>query len=147
MEKVTKEIEEIVNRETRAWDTKDVDLLLTIFHPDFVWPFPRTPHSHDPIEWYFVLGRYDPQRWKKFYQEFFDTHSLTHNIREIIKTEISKEGDGAFAVVDTNTAGTVTNQYGGASTATLPGMAHTIIGTIARTYSASGFALINTCLE
>jgi ketosteroid isomerase-like protein len=103
MEKVTKEIEEIVNRETRAWDTKDVDLLLTIFHPDFVWPFPRTPHSHDPIEWYFVLGRYDPQRWKKFYQEFFDTHSLTHNIREIIKTEISKEGDGAFAVVDIDT--------------------------------------------
>jgi hypothetical protein len=28
-----KEIEEIVNRETRAWDTGDVELLLTIFHP------------------------------------------------------------------------------------------------------------------
>jgi ketosteroid isomerase-like protein len=103
MKKIRKEIEEIVNRETRAWDTKDVELLLTIFHPDFVWPFPRTSHSHDPIEWHFVLGRYDPQRWKKFYQEFFDTYSLTHNIREIRKIEISKEGDGAFAVVDIDT--------------------------------------------
>jgi hypothetical protein len=32
------EIEEIVNRETRAWDTQDVDLMLSIFHPDMVWP-------------------------------------------------------------------------------------------------------------
>jgi hypothetical protein len=31
-----KEIKEIVNRETRAWDTKDVELLMTIFHPDMV---------------------------------------------------------------------------------------------------------------
>jgi hypothetical protein len=28
------DIEEIVNRETRAWDTQDVDLLTTVFHPD-----------------------------------------------------------------------------------------------------------------
>ena len=46
-----KEIEEIVNRETKAWDTKDVDLLMTIFHPDMVWPWPKTPQSHDPIDW------------------------------------------------------------------------------------------------
>ena len=31
-----KEIEEIVNRETVAWDTKDVELLLSLFHPDMV---------------------------------------------------------------------------------------------------------------
>ena len=55
MEKIRKEIEEIVNRETHAWDTQDVDLLLTIFHPDIVWPFPKTPLSHDPMDWYFVL--------------------------------------------------------------------------------------------
>ncbi len=35
---VRKQIEEIVNRETRAWDTQDVDLLMTVFHPDMVWP-------------------------------------------------------------------------------------------------------------
>ncbi len=32
------EIREIVDRETRAWDTQKVDLLLTIFRPDMVWP-------------------------------------------------------------------------------------------------------------
>ena len=30
------EIEEIVNRETRAWDTRDVDLLMSVLHPDMV---------------------------------------------------------------------------------------------------------------
>ena len=33
---VSSEIEEIVDRETRAWDTGDVNLLLTVFHPDMV---------------------------------------------------------------------------------------------------------------
>ena len=100
MEEIKKEIEEIVNRETKAWDTQDVDLLMTIFHPDMVWPFPKTSRSHDPIEWYFELGRYDYERWKKGWQTLFDTHRLVHNKREIKKIEISKEGDGAFAVVD-----------------------------------------------
>ena len=42
---VRSEIKEIVDRETRAWDTRDVDLLLTVFHPDMVWPWPKTPLS------------------------------------------------------------------------------------------------------
>ena len=29
-------IREVVERETRAWDTQDVELLLSIFHPDMV---------------------------------------------------------------------------------------------------------------
>jgi hypothetical protein len=33
---VRSEIEEIVDRGTRAWDTRAVDLLLTVFHPDMV---------------------------------------------------------------------------------------------------------------
>ena len=36
MRGVKSEIEEIVDRETRARDTGDVDLLLTVFHPDMV---------------------------------------------------------------------------------------------------------------
>ncbi len=40
MYNIKQEIEEIVNRETRAWDTQDVELLMTIFHPDMVWPWP-----------------------------------------------------------------------------------------------------------
>ncbi|MDQ4073536.1 MAG: nuclear transport factor 2 family protein [Thermoproteota archaeon] len=35
---VEKELVEIVYRETEAWNKKDVDNLLTIFHPDMVWP-------------------------------------------------------------------------------------------------------------
>ncbi|MBV9209749.1 MAG: nuclear transport factor 2 family protein [Acidobacteria bacterium] len=103
MDDIKREIEEIVNRETRAWDTQDVDLLMTVFHPDMVWPWPRTPQSHDPMDWVLMLGRYDYARWKRGWQELFDTHSLAHNHRELKKIVISQEGDGAFAVVDIDT--------------------------------------------
>ena len=100
---VRSEIEEIVDRETRAWDTGDVDLLLSVFHPDMVWPWPRTPRSHDPMDWVLEWGRYDPERWGRGWQELFDTHELVRNEREIRKIEVSKERDGAFAVVDIDT--------------------------------------------
>jgi len=100
---IRKEIEEIVNRETRAWDNQDVDLLMTIFHPDMVWPWPKTPQSHDPIDWVLEWGRYDYTRWRNSWLELFNTNKLEHNYREIKKIEISKEGDGAFAVVDIDT--------------------------------------------
>jgi len=61
-----KEIVEIVNRETRAWDTKDVDLLITVFHPDMVWPWPPSAGAHDPVDWVLMLGRFDAHRWKKY---------------------------------------------------------------------------------
>jgi methylmalonyl-CoA epimerase len=100
---VKDKIEEIVNRETRAWDRKDVELLMTVLHPDMVWPFPRTAQSHDPMGWVMVLGRYNYERWRKGWQELFDTHTLVHNRREIRKIEVSEQGDGAFAVVDVDT--------------------------------------------
>ncbi len=102
-EQVEKEIAEIVNRETRAWDTKDVNLLITVFHPDMVWPCPPSSDAHDPVEWVFVMGRFDAQRWKSIWQDLFDTHSLVHNQRSIRKIEVSEQGDGAFAVVDVDT--------------------------------------------
>jgi ketosteroid isomerase-like protein len=37
------EVREIVDRETRAWNTKDAELLLSVFHPDMVWPWPPPP--------------------------------------------------------------------------------------------------------
>ena len=103
MEDVKKQIEEIVNRETRAWDTQDVDLLMTVFHQDMAWPWLRTPHSHDPMDWVIEWGRYDYERWKNGWQKLFDTHRLAFNRREIKKIEVSNEGDGAFAVVDIDT--------------------------------------------
>ncbi len=103
MDNVRSEIEEIVNRETRAWDTQDVDLLMTVFHPDMVWPWPPTAQAHDPMDWVMEQGRYDEERWRKGWRSLFDTHRLAHNKREIRKIEVSKEGDGAFAVVDIDT--------------------------------------------
>ncbi|MGY5853627.1 MAG: nuclear transport factor 2 family protein [Candidatus Thorarchaeota archaeon] len=100
---VVKEVEAMVNRETLAWDTQDVDLLMSIFHHDMVWPWPRTPQAHDPMDWVIEWGRYDYERWKNDYQNLFDTHRLEHNKRTLQKIEVSAEGDGAFAVVDIDT--------------------------------------------
>lgn len=100
---VRDEIEEIVNRETKAWDTQDVELLLSIFHPDMVWPWPRDAQAHDPVDWVFDLGRFNYSRWRKSYQELFDNHKLIHNHRILRKIEVSREEDGAFAVVDIDT--------------------------------------------
>jgi len=97
------EIQEIVDRETHAWDTQDVELLLSVFHPDMVWPWPPDPSAHDPIDWVLMWGRYDRERWRKGWQDLFDTHELIHNRRATKRIAVSEEGDGAFAVVDIDT--------------------------------------------
>jgi ketosteroid isomerase-like protein len=99
----TAEIQELIDRETRAWDTRDVELLLTVLHPDMVWPWPPHPHAHDPTEWVIDWGRYDADRWRAGWQRLFDTHTLVHNRRITRKIAVSAEGDGAFAVVDVDT--------------------------------------------
>ena len=48
--------------ETRAWDTQYAELLLSVFHPDMVWPWPKTSRSHDPTEWVLEWRRYDRGR-------------------------------------------------------------------------------------
>lgn len=103
MSEVEAKIREIVNRETRAWDTQDVKLLLSVFHPDMVWPWPPTARHHDPATWVFWAGRYDYERWGRNWQQLFDTHELVHNRREIKKIVVTPEQDGAFAVVDVDT--------------------------------------------
>jgi len=103
MTKEESEITGIVDRETKAWDTRNVELLITVFHPDMVWPWPKTPHSHDPMEWELVLGKFDKERWSKGWQDLFDNYNLVHNNREIKKIVVSAEKDGAFAVVDIDT--------------------------------------------
>ena len=98
-----KEIMEMVNKETKAWDRLDTDTLISLFHPDMVWPWPRTSTSHDPMDWVMILGRFNKEKWAKGWQDLFDSHILVHNKREIKKIEISDEKDGAFAVVDIDT--------------------------------------------
>ncbi|MGV3719951.1 MAG: nuclear transport factor 2 family protein [Actinomycetota bacterium] len=97
------EIVEIVNRETRAWDTQDAELLLSVFHPDLVWPWPPHDQAHDPMDWIFPQGRYNAVRWRNGWQELFDQHKLVHNRRTLRRIQLSEEGDGAFAVVDADT--------------------------------------------
>lgn len=103
MTDVEREIEEIVDRETRAWDSKDLDLLMTVFHPDMVWPWPPHKDAHDPMEWVLEWGHYDEHRWRQGWQELFDTYELVHNRRRTLRVVVSAEGDGALAVVDVDT--------------------------------------------
>ena len=103
MNKEESEIQEIINRETKAWNTKDIDLLMTIWHHDMVFIWPPTPNSHDPVDWITDMGRYNEKRWRIIWQELFDSHSLVHNKREIQKITITDEKDGAFAIVDVDT--------------------------------------------
>jgi len=96
-------IRKIVERETRAWNTRDVELLISVFHPDMVWPWPADGRSPDPEKWVLELGRYDRERWRAGWQEIFDSCELVHNNRSIERIVVSREGDGAFAVVDIDT--------------------------------------------
>ncbi|MBD3407878.1 MAG: hypothetical protein GF411_17290 [Candidatus Lokiarchaeota archaeon] len=102
-EAIKTEIQGMVDRETRAWDTKDLDLLMTLWHEDMVWPWPEDAYAHDPIRWKLVQGKFDYDRWKSGWKKLFDTHQLIHNKRITQKIEVSQEGDGAFAVVDIDT--------------------------------------------
>ena len=97
------EIREIIDRETQAFDTKDIELFMSVIHPDMVWPWPPNAYTHDPLEWVLPWGRYDKQRWSGYLQKFFDKYEFVHNYRNTKRIEVSKEEDGAFAIVDVNT--------------------------------------------
>ncbi len=103
MSAVEEQIREILDRETLAWESQDVELLLSCLHEDMVWPWPPDPHAHDPLDWVMVLGRFDRERWSRSWQELFETHWLVYNRRQIRRVVVSQEGDGAFAVVDVDT--------------------------------------------
>jgi len=100
---IEQQIREMVDRETRAWDTQDAEALVSLFHPDTVWPWPSTPQAHDPLGWVFPLGRFERERWKQSWRELFRTCKLVHNRRATVKIVVSDQGDGAFAVVDVDT--------------------------------------------
>jgi ketosteroid isomerase-like protein len=97
------EIVEIIERESRAFETSDAELMLTIYHPDMVWAWPPHEHAHDPMEWIMRVGRFNYDKWLKLTQLFMDTHTLIHNRREIKKILMTDEQDGALAVVDIDT--------------------------------------------
>lgn len=96
-------IGEIIGRETRAWDTADVPLLLSVFHPDMVWAWPATYTSADPVDWHLVMGKFDLTRWTALYEDLFRARSLVHNRRTTVRIEVSAQRDAGLAVVDIDT--------------------------------------------
>ena len=96
-------IQQMVDRETAAWNDRDADALLDMCHPDAIWPWPPNSHSHDPETWVMPLGRFNRERWKKQWEELFHTHDLVHNRRHTVRIVVSEERDGGFAVVDVDT--------------------------------------------
>ena len=93
----------MVNRETDAWNNNDADALLTLFHPDMVWVWPPTAQDHDPMTWVMPMGRFNAERWRADWAALFASHELIRNVREILRVEVSPDGDGGFAVVDIDT--------------------------------------------
>lgn len=97
------QIQEIIDRETQAWNEKSVELLLSIFHHDMVWVWPTDKNKHDPMTWTSMLGKYNTERWELVYSDWFTEYELIKNNRKTQKIFVSKQGDGAFAVVDIDT--------------------------------------------
>lgn len=100
---VEQEIQDRVDAETAAWNARDAEALVSLFHPDMVWPWPPHSRAHDPMQWVMPYGRFNRERWKRSWQELFDTHELVHNNRKTLRIVVSEQGDGAFAVVDVDT--------------------------------------------
>jgi hypothetical protein len=68
-----------------------------------VWVWPSRSDAHDPAEWKIGMGRFDAERWDRFYGELFAAYELVGNDQAVVKIEASPEEDGAFAVVDIDT--------------------------------------------
>ena len=103
LESVEQIIQGLVDIETEGWDTKNPDLFLSIIHPDMVWAWPPTTDAHDPVDWVFVMGRFNKERWRRLWQGLFDIYHLIYNVRKTVKIQITAEEDGAYAVVDIDT--------------------------------------------
>ena len=93
-------IEEMVHRETRAWDQQDADAMVDLFHPDMVWPRPPTAQDHDPESWLLPMRRFDRDRWKRSWEQLFAMHRLVHNRRALRKVMVSAEGDGGARALE-----------------------------------------------
>lgn len=100
---ISKQIQSLIDLETQCWDEQQIDLFLDILHPDMVWPWPPSAKDHDPETWVLEMGRFDRERWRASWQSLFASHDLIHNHRKTVKILISKELDGALAVVDIDT--------------------------------------------
>lgn len=100
---IESEVQEIIDRETEAWNSKSVSLLLSVFHTDMVWVWPTDNKNMDPMSWTCDMGKFDFNRWSESYKKWFLQYELIHNVRQTKKIVVSSQNDGAFAVVDVDT--------------------------------------------
>jgi hypothetical protein len=92
------EIRDMVERETRAWNDRDPEALVELFHPDMVWPWPPTS---DP-----TIRRLGFFRRDDSIVSAGRADGCISSIRMsscTVRIAISDEEDGAFAVVDVDT--------------------------------------------
>lgn len=97
-------IMEVLERESRAWSARDVDGLLSVFHPDAVWPFLFNRLNPSPMVWRLTLDRFDSSAWGTYFQRIFEECAITKNVREVKSISFSTRGDQAIAVLDIDTA-------------------------------------------
>ena len=102
-QRIELEVLAIVDRETAAWNALDAEALVDLFHPDAVWPWPPNPDAHNPEDWVMLMGKFDRLRWKSTWESLFASSHLVRNNRRTVRIVVSKEQDGAFAVVDVDT--------------------------------------------
>ena len=102
-DEATEAIRDMVHDETDAWNRRDASALVGLFHPDMVWPWPASNHMHDPLTWTIGMGRFNRERWRANWQRLFDENELLRNDRQILRVEVTPEGDGGFAIVDIDT--------------------------------------------
>jgi ketosteroid isomerase-like protein len=95
-------IEEMVHREAQAWDERDVDLLLSTFHPDLVWVWPADGEAGDLTATKLQVSRFDPDRWHQGWSRIFSNELLV-NRRRVLSVTPSPEGDSGVAIVDVET--------------------------------------------
>lgn len=96
-------IEEIVHLETRAWDEGDVDLLLSLFHPDLIWIWPTDGHAGDLLASKLQVSKFDAERWQAGWSSILGNELLL-NKRHILSVTASPAGDSAVAIVDVETS-------------------------------------------
>lgn len=87
------QIRTLVDTETGAWNTRDANALVSLFHPDTVWPWPPHAAAHDPMQWVMPFGKFDRERWRSSWQALFDTHDLVHNKRGTLRLVVPEHGN------------------------------------------------------
>lgn len=87
----------LVDAETAAWNARDAETLVSLFHPDTVWPWPPDSAARDPMQWVMPLGRFDRERWRRSWQVLLETHDVVHKKRETLRIGVSHQHRGVSA--------------------------------------------------